>query len=405
MEFSLPISTPNQVFRKQMSVRRFCLSLAAGIMLAACVAAPPQVEAGPAPTGAAPTAAVEMAPKAKPSAMAPIPSSWTEDKTSFPNHPTWTFMPSSAMPNGKHALMVVLHGCNQTHNQLKQFGNLENVATKRGIVLAIPDVGSHHFGNDIQRCWDYDMATDHNHHIVDVISIAETLAGNNGNNIDRNHIYVVGLSAGAGMALDVACKRPDLFAGVGAIAGPSVGSSQFIAALGPPLPLPFFNNIDDATTVCMNLATTTGTSSQFATQIASIAVGDMDRDSPNALYPFVPIPQIDCAHAGQIAFVSARWSPDNVEVLRRIYGTGALGGAKSVQGGLATKRAAMKGGKERISFVMIKNVGHAWPAGTGSATCNSTNDPNGQDAGFWIAQKGLDYPEFITDWLMTNNVR
>jgi len=397
-----------------MSVRRFCLSLAAGIMLAAgvagCKTAPPQAKADTTQTVTA-----EMAQQPKSFAMAAIPAGWTEDKTSFPNHPTWMFMPSSPMRNGKHALMVVLHGCNQTHNQFKQFGNLENAATKRGIVLAIPDVGNQHFGSDEQRCWDYDMAQDKHHNMNDVISIAEMLADSgNGNNIDRNHIYVVGLSSGAGMALDLACKRPDLFAGVGAIAGPSVGSNQNMAFVGPtklpqfplpfPIPLPA-DNVSNATDTCKALAAKTGTAALFETQISSIAVGDMDRDSPNARFPFQSINQSACAHAGQIALVSEKWSPDNVEALRKIYGTGALEGEKSVQGGLATKRAAMKDGKERISFVMIKNVGHAWPAGTGSARCNPTNDPNGQEAGVWIAQKGLDYPEFITDWLITNNAR
>lgn len=70
-----------------------------------------------------------------------VPPGWNKLENTFPNHPTWTFKPSSAMPNGKHALMVVLHGCNQTFDQLKQFGNLEDAATKRGILLAIPDVG------------------------------------------------------------------------------------------------------------------------------------------------------------------------------------------------------------------------------------------------------------------------
>ncbi|MFL6631755.1 MAG: hypothetical protein ACJ8HJ_05505 [Massilia sp.] len=59
--------------------------------------------------------------------------------------------------------MVILHGCNQTFDQLKQFGNLEDAATKRGILLAIPDVGTQHFGTDIQRCWNYDQAQDRDH--------------------------------------------------------------------------------------------------------------------------------------------------------------------------------------------------------------------------------------------------
>lgn len=407
MEFPLPKSASSQTLQRHPCVR--FLSLAAGIALAVsiagCQTTPPQPGAD----------AGRLRTTAMAARMAPLAAGWTEHKTAFPNHPTWTFMPPGAMPNGTRALMVVLHGCNQTHNQMKQFGNLESVAEKRGIVVVIPDVGARHFGNEIQRCWNYDMAQDKLQHMDEVAAIAEAIAEpGNGNNIDRNHIYVVGLSSGAAMALDVACKRPDLFAGVGSVAGPSVGSNQNMAFIGPfsfsfpvpfPIPLPQ-DNVSHATDTCNALAARTGTANHFATQISSIAVGEMDRDGPNARFPFQPpIDQPDCASAGKIALVSTKWSPDNVESFRRIYGADALGAAVTVQGGLATKRAAMKDGKERISLVTIRDVGHAWPAGAGSARCNPTNDPNAQEAGVWIAQQGLNYPEFITEWLLTNNAR
>ena len=407
MKFSLPISIPNQALRTQMPIRRLCLSLAAGIMLAACAAD----SKTPSTMGILANAATTQS----------IPPGWTKHENAFPNHPTWTFLPPGAMSNGKHALMIVLHGCNQTFNQLKEFGNLEAVATKRGILLAIPDVGREHAGTDIQRCWNYDQVQDKSNHMNDVTKIAETLAdSNNGNNIDRDHIYIIGLSSGGAMALAIACKRPDLFAGVGSIAGPSVGSMQGLATNGPldlpqinfppsssPIPM-LRNNVVNATETCKSLAANTGNTNQLDTQIASIAVGDMDKGSPshNDRFPFqVPLDQAECSHAGQVALVPYKWNRDNVEAFRRIYGTDELSGDVSVQGGLATKRVAMKNGKERISFVTIKNVGHAWPAGKGTARCTPKDNPDDQGAGVWIAQQGLDYPEFITDWLMTNNAR
>jgi poly(3-hydroxybutyrate) depolymerase len=33
-------------------------------------------------------------------------------------HPAWIFTPDTTLPNGKHGLMVVLHGCDQTNDQL-----------------------------------------------------------------------------------------------------------------------------------------------------------------------------------------------------------------------------------------------------------------------------------------------
>lgn len=389
------------------SIRRFWLALAAGIALIAgtgCEKSPDKTRL-----------------LAKTTTVQSVPAGWNRLDNAFPNHPTWTFMPSSALPNGKHALMVVLHGCNQTFDQLRQFGNLEDAATKRGILLAIPDVGTQHFGNDIQRCWNYDQAQDNNHHMDEIIRMAETLAdANSGNNVDRNHIYIVGLSAGGALALDIACKRPDLFAGVGSVAGPSMGSMQGLATNGPfdlpPIKLPpglppipmLRNNVDNASDTCKALAAGTDNTAQLASQIASIAVGDMDKGSPshNDRFPFqAPIDQAECDHAGQVALIPYKWDRDNVEAFRNIYGTDDLGAETAIQGGLATMRVAAKNGKTRLSFVTIPNVGHAWPAGQGTGTCIPRDNPDEQGAGVWIARQGFNYPEFITNWLMANNAR
>lgn len=378
-------------------IRQLCITLAASVVLAVSAATP------------------NAAPKTETDIASP---GWFQGD--FETHPAWIFTPPSTMPNGKHALMVVLHGCNQTFQQLKEYGNLENAATKRGIVLVIPDVGNKYWGSETQRCWDYDMAQDRSHHMNDLVKLVETLAATDGrNNIDRNHIYVVGLSAGGAMALDVSCKRPDLFAGVGSMAGPSVGSPQSMATWGPiklpgvndpqkwPMPLPL-DNVANAEKTCKELASTSAISSNFDTQIANIAVGEMDRDSPQHkdIYPFQPpIDQFECDHAGQIAVVSQKWSFDNVEVLRKIYNAGELTAGETVQDGLAVNQTAQKDGKTRVSFLTIKSVGHAWPSGNIQAACSANNDPKLQSAGVWIAHSGLDYPEFITNWLMTNNLR
>lgn len=385
-------------------IRDRALLLASILLLAACTGSDKTPDR---PRLPASTAAIQS-----------ISAGWTRHDNTFPNHPAWTFKPSTAMPNGKHALMVVLHGCNQTFDQFKQFGNLEEAATKRGILLAVPDVGKQHFGSDIQRCWNYDQAHDNHHHMADIIRMVETLAdSSSGNNVDRNHVYVVGLSAGGAMAMDVACKRPDLFAGVGAVAGPSVGSMQGLATNGPidlpPIKLPpglppipmLQGNVQNATDTCTSLAA--GNAGQLNTQIASIAVGDMDKGSPshNDRFPFQSIDQAACNHAGQVALIAYQWDRDDFESFRRIYGTDAVGGDVPVQGGHATMRVATKNGKPRVSFVTIRNVGHAWPAGKSTGSCIPKDRPDDQGAGVWIAQQGLDYPEFITNWLMTNNAR
>jgi hypothetical protein len=170
-----------------------------------------------------------------------------------------------------------------------------------------------------------------------------------------------------------------------------VGSSQLIATQpGSSIPA---TNVSAAISKCRSLAG--NNASRLDTQIANIAFGDMDRDGPEARFPFT-LGSRD--HPGQFALVSVKWSQDNGEILKSIYGTGSLGPEAPVQNGLGTLQLAKKDNQSRLSLLVVHDVGHAWPAGT-----NSPNSFN--QGGNWIAQSGLDYPGFVVSWLISNNIR
>src|SRR4051794_447704 len=100
---------------------------------------------------------------------------------------------------------------------------MEPTAKAYGLFVAIPDVGD---ANDYgQGCWDFRDAADLHHNIRDIVDLAAALKSRI-LDIDPNQVYVTGLSSGAAIALQTACKAPDVFAGVGAVEGPSVGSNQ-----------------------------------------------------------------------------------------------------------------------------------------------------------------------------------
>jgi len=178
-----------------------------------------------------------------------VQAGWNATPEIIEQHPTWIYTPSTAMDDGKHSLLIVLHGCAQTHTEMKNFGNLVPTAEANGTVVAIPFVGSESVS---LQCWDYDRASDGSGHIVELVNLTNALKSRPSLNIDQNHVYIVGLSSGAAMTLAVGCKAPDVFAGVGAIAGPSVGSSQNIGtADASALPL---DNVSNATAKCKSLA-------------------------------------------------------------------------------------------------------------------------------------------------------
>ena len=313
---------------------------------------------------------------------------YARPETVVSGHPTWIFMPNSALPNGKHGLMVVLHGCNQTSDQLKQFGNLEAAANAYDLVMAVPSVGDNPWPDPAGGCWDYNAGVDGSQHAAAMINLTRILRGRTALNIDPAQVYVVGLSSGGAISLLLGCMAPDLYAGVGAIAGPSVGSAQPEATNSVP-----DTNADEAIQKCNALAG--DKSPSFATQLAIIAYGDMDKNGPDADFPYTGD---DITHPGQYAVVSVNWSDDNIRILRSIYGASALGAAINIQSNLGVERDATANGRTQLAELVVLNVGHAWPAGTGQP--NSANS-----GGLWIAQSGLNYPQYIAGWFLRNNLR
>lgn len=308
---------------------------------------------------------------------------WNPTPETIENHPTWIYTPPSpnALSNGKHPLLIALHGCDQNHIQLKEFGNLKKTADIYGMVVAIPDVGSRFFG---PRCFDYNMASDDKQHITELVKLTEELKSRASLNIDPDHVYVLGLSAGGAMTLALGCKAPNIFAGISAIAGPSVGSSQNIATTdGKAIPT---QNTSTALNKCKSLAGSN--QSHFDTQIANITYGAMDKNGP----------QTATGRPGQKELVSIKWSEDNIKVLQNIYGTDTLGAEETVQNGLGKLKEAKKDGDVRLSLLVVNDVGHAWPAGTRESSSSS-------QPGNWIAQSGLAYPEFAVGWLISHNQR
>lgn len=317
---------------------------------------------------------------------------WNAAQETLNNHPTWIYTPAGSLSNGKHALVIALHGCDQNNTQLKDWGNLATAAENKGAVMALPSVGSKPWsGNPTAKCWNYDGASDGSSHVAELLGLATTLIGRSALNIDARHVYVIGLSSGAAVALDLACKAPDVFAGVSALAGPSVGSSQF-SALQAASGISY--TAASAAQKCKELA---GTAKQsfFATQIANIAYGEKDKDaeSPGCSYS-----SGSTSCPGTYQLVSKKWSTISVDAYRSIYGAGTLGAASSVAGNTGNTATAAVGNDIRISLTRVFNVGHAWPAGSGQAN-------NASKGGVWMAQSGMNYADYAVGWLIANNRR
>lgn len=289
-----------------------------------------------------------------PGAMA---GSWSSEQIGGMSVQLYT--PSSAPQlDGRRALMVNLHGCAQTASDLKVGGNWQAVADQYGMVVALPDAPN---GGVIAGCWDY-YGTNHtrsNRHNDNILALVDALEARADLNVDPRQIYLSGLSSGGGQSMVMACLAPEVFAGVGIDAGPTIGTSS--AQIGS-----VATTQSAAVTLCQNLAA--GRVGDLPTQAVSVVYGTSD---------FV---------------VSQDYGRLNARVFAQIQGATQKSGTVSISGG-GTETRWERGGIKAVQLISVTNLGHAWPAGPGSS------------GGAFIDHTKINYPAVLTRFLFCANAR
>ncbi len=134
-----------------------------------------------------------------------------------------TYVPSSA-PKGITGLIVMLHGCTQTHADFAAGTGMNALAEQHGFVVAYPQQSR---GDNAQSCWNWfspgDQRRDRGEPAI-LAGIAAHVAKLHG--IQASETFVAGLSAGAAMAVIMGQTYPDIFAGVGVHSGLPFGAAQ-----------------------------------------------------------------------------------------------------------------------------------------------------------------------------------
>jgi poly(hydroxyalkanoate) depolymerase family esterase len=137
----------------------------------------------------------------------------------------WVYLPPGT-PRGLRPLVVFLHGCNETATEAATATRFNELAARRGFVVVYPEqrlntessapVGD---GNGL-RCWNWYLDAHQQRGVGEPATIAgitRTVAGSA--RVDPRFVFVEGISAGANMAVTLGATYPDLYAGVGALAG------------------------------------------------------------------------------------------------------------------------------------------------------------------------------------------
>ncbi|SEA31585.1 esterase, PHB depolymerase family [Microbulbifer marinus] len=260
---------------------------------------------------------------------------------------------NSAIGHGK-ALLIVLHGCVQPIDNYVN-ANLEDAAEEFGMVVAVPEA----MNKAGYSCWSYWQGTRSRSagDYKNLINLANTLSGDANRGIDPDQVYIAGLSSGASFANSTACLAPDVFAGMGISAGPSIGTSPN-GALGP-------CETADVTSRCSGYAGSYA--SHFATQIASIAHGEADTT------------------------VNRCYKEQNAEGMAGVYGVEQLPGINSVTEGSRTAAETLwQDG--RVSMLSLNGVDHSWSGGEGAS-------------GGYISSTGINYARYLGRYFRDNNKR
>ncbi|MFZ3231692.1 MAG: PHB depolymerase family esterase [Pseudobdellovibrio sp.] len=235
------------------------------------------------------------------------------------------------------SLMINLHGCGQHAKDLANLGNWEVAAEDSRMIVVLPDVPN---GGVVMGCWDYygKNHTETNRHNGPLIELTESLIKMENLNINTNHVFISGLSSGAGEAAILGCLRPDLFSGVALNSGPALGTTQ------NDLYLPTITS-DEIAEQCNKLAGSR--SIHFLKQITSIMVSDKDLivNPQHSALSFEAIQKI-YGLAGATEFD-----------LTKLKGTNTQGIGLSIQD---------KQNQIRISFITNHALGHAFPSGKGT---------------------------------------
>lgn len=121
-------------------------------------------------------------------------------------------------------LLVALHGCTQTAADFAAGTRFDALADRYGLVVLYPEQSP--FANP-RRCWNW-FLPEHQSRAegepAAILELVETIAIQC--DVNRDAIFVCGLSAGAAMAAILAEQAPDVFAAVGIMSGVALHSSH-----------------------------------------------------------------------------------------------------------------------------------------------------------------------------------
>jgi poly(hydroxyalkanoate) depolymerase family esterase len=261
-------------------------------------------------------------------------------------------------------LILMLHGCMQKAEELAALSGMNDLADKNGFLVAYPEQT---VAANPLSCWNWFDANHQTRAAGEPALIAAVIEDvSSSYNIDSTRVYAVGISAGGAMAVVMGATYPELFAGLGVIAGiefkaaTTVQTGLVAMKSGGPDP-----NDQGA------LA--------FQTMQKSLAAGK--RRMPVIAFQGLKDPYVNPLNADQLI---AQWAQTNDYLDDgKDNDSVAIQTAKETKGQVAngysfTKYSYYDAAQTLLlEKWLVAGLGHAW---SGSSLANQFADPKGPDA-------------------------
>jgi poly(hydroxyalkanoate) depolymerase family esterase len=291
---------------------------------------------------------------------------WTSGRAhaagSSRNYKLWT--PGSVDRAQPAPLLMLLHGCTHNAEAMAEISGMNEVAEANRFFVLYPEQRRR---ANLMKCWNWfnprHQSRDAGEPAILAAMVEQVCSERN---VDRDRIYVAGISAGGAMAVIAAANYPDIFSGVGVCCG-----AEFKAA----------------TTISAGLAVMKNGGPDPAHQGESAFQAmkkGLDRKRvlrmPVIVFQGTADTRVNPVNAGQII---AQWNKTN----SRLADANAENGfalsersiAGQVLGGHAYTRSVYTDqiGRPLMEKWMVEGLGHAW---SGSAKAHAYGDPKGPNA-------------------------
>ena len=275
------------------------------------------------------------------------------------------YTPETVSPIGNgRSLLIILHGCTHPIGDFVSSGSktgaqLEAPAEEYGMVVAVPDAAN----KEGFSCWGY--WTSQNRNVGDyanLLELVDDMLDDSSYNIDAKQVYIAGLSSGASFANTISCLAPEVFAGVGVSAGPTIGTSANDAIGG-------YGNVPPSTFKARCEGYAGSNRSHLQTQVASIGQGDAD------------------------TLVSTQYNRQNAEGMAAVYGVSELSSTRTITENPGHTAQEFMWEDGRVSMLWFNGLPHDWSGGQGA------------NGGSYIDSQSINYARYLGEFFSTYNNR